>query len=97
MPGTWQYYFSAETLESHMIPRVMERNRVWGKCPGSFSLLCPPNSAEATGDQTPRALGCCWHLPMPSEQVASSLERAVTTLDKQSAFDSVAGPVHHTA
>ena len=68
-----------------------------GRVPRWLQPLCPPNSAEATRDQTPRALGCCWHLPMPSEQVASSLERAVTTPKKQSAFDSVAGPAHHTA
>ena len=67
------------------------------ECPGGFSLLCPPNSAEATGDQRPRALGCCRHLPTPSEQVAASLERAVTTPKKQSASDSVAGPAHNTA
>lgn len=38
MSGTWQYYFSAETLESHMIPRVMERIEYGESAPGGFSL-----------------------------------------------------------
>ena len=57
MPGTWQYYFSAETLESHMIPRVTERNRVWGECPGGFSLSVLLTVQKQLGIRCPGPLG----------------------------------------
>lgn len=57
MPGTWQYYFSAETLESHMIPRVTERNRVWGECPGGFSLSVLLTVQKQLGIRRPGPLG----------------------------------------